>query len=173
MEKKEYEYRLLTGEALGNALLEITYFENADALFSDSLEEARKKGLDKFDTFGIACYDHDKLVGLCGVRYGFSLEREELSQVYYIVDKRYRRQGIAKRLLVTSILIEKEFHPTTTIHTQIMPRNIASQKAIENLGFYRTGIKYYLDSIPRNQEKYPIYTDIAKNDSLCQKYLKK
>ena len=44
MERKEYEYRLLTGEALGNALLEITYFENADALFSDSLEEARKKG---------------------------------------------------------------------------------------------------------------------------------
>ncbi|HIU22038.1 MAG TPA: GNAT family N-acetyltransferase [Candidatus Fimihabitans intestinipullorum] len=173
MKEKEYEYKLLTGESLGKAFLEVTYFENADALFSNSLEEAREKGLDKFDTFGIACYDKDKLIGLCGVRYGVNSKIEELSQVYYIVDSHYRRQGIAKRLLVTSILIEKEFHPTTTIHTQIMPRNIASQKTIENLGFYRTGIKYYLDSIPRNQEKYPIYTDIAKNDSLCQKYLKK
>ena len=173
MKEKEYEYKLLTGEFLGKAFLEVTYFENADALFSNSLEEAREKGLDKFDTFGIACYDKDKLIGLCGVRYGVNSKIEELSQVYYIVDSHYRRQGIAKRLLVTSILIEKEFHPTTTICTQIMPRNIASQKTIENLGFYRTGIKYYLDSIPWKKKKYPIYTDIAKNDSLCQKYLKK
>ncbi len=173
MEEKEYEYRMLTGESLWECLLKATYFENAEALFSKSLDEERQKGLDKFDTFGIACYDKDQLVGLCGVRYGFSLEREELSQVYYIVNEHYRRQGIAKRLLVMSILIEKHFHPTTTIHTQIMPRNVASQKTIGNLGFYRTGIKYYLDSIPRNKEKYPIYEDVVKKDSLCQKYLKK
>ena len=132
---KNLEYRFLTKDALNNAIIESTYFQDAEFVYKDMIDMIQDHNpfiLMEYQ-FGIACYQKEKLIGLCFVQNSKNQE----SYFTITIHEEHRKLGLGSRLLITTLLFEQQFHPEYEFIATIAMENLPSQRLVETMNYFK------------------------------------
>lgn len=136
---------------------------NPDVLpFSDQPEEELKAYIEnRYPLYGYGLWTvvekhEEKVIGRAGLQ-EFEMENTELS---YLIDFRYRRQGYAREAAEAILTYCREELAMKTVYLRTSSENIPSNKMAKTLGFERyTGFLFHQEDCEKN-----IYWKILKID---------
>jgi ribosomal-protein-alanine N-acetyltransferase len=111
--------------------------------------------------WGIARKEDNKIIGNCG--YHSIIKPYFRTEVGYILDKKYWRQGVMTEVLNTVIPYGFENMELNRIEVQLYPENTASVKLTEKLGFEKEGILKEYEFITNKFHDVAVYALLKRN----------